>query len=68
MSKQIYFVIGVDLETKEVFIDDETFTARFDKSEQVWNSDTDEWEEYDEDGTLYAEALEILNTKHPRAD
>jgi hypothetical protein len=62
MSKQVYFVIAVDLDEGVPFIDDETFTARFDKSEQVWNTETNEWEE-DDNQELYAQALEILNTK-----
>jgi hypothetical protein len=60
MSKQVYFVIGVDLDDNEVFIDDEAFKARFDKYEQVWDTEKSEWTE-DEDLELYSKALEILN-------
>ena len=62
LSKQVFFVVGVDLDSKEPFIDDETFTARFSKSEQVWDSETNEWLE-DPNLDLYAEALEILNSR-----
>lgn len=62
MSKQVYFVIAVDLDEKAPFIDDDTFTARFSKNEQVWDTELNEWVE-DEDQELYSQALEILNTK-----
>jgi hypothetical protein len=62
MSKQVYFVIAVDLDKGEPFIDDEVLTARFSSKEQVWNTDTEEWESDDEEATLYLKALEILNT------
>lgn len=62
MSKQVYFVIAVDLDEGVPFIDDETFTARFSKSEQVWDTELNEWVE-DSDQELYGQALEILNTK-----
>lgn len=66
MSKQVYFVVGVDLDQKEVFIDDETFTARFSKSEQVWDSELEQWIR-DPNLDLYTEALEILNSGRPLA-
>ena len=50
MSKIVYFVVGVDLDTKEVFIDDDTFLAKFGRDEL-------------ENDEHYFEALEILNTK-----
>ena len=62
MAKQVYFVVAVDLDTGEPFIDDEVLTARFSSKEQVWNTDTEEWESDDEEATLYLKALEILNT------
>ena len=62
MSKQVYFVVAVDLDEGVPFIDDETFTARFSKSEQVWDTELNEWVE-DSDQELYGQALEILNTK-----
>lgn len=61
MSRVVYFVVGVDLEEKVPFIDDDVFTARFDKTEKVWDSDTEEWREEDFDNE-YLPALEILNT------
>lgn len=64
MSRQIYFVIGVDLDNKTVFIDDSTFTARFQSYEQVWDTELQEWREYEGyDGEEYHLALELLNTK-----
>jgi hypothetical protein len=67
MSKQVYFVIGVDLDSKEPFIDDDTFTARFSKSEQVWDTELNEWAN-DPELELYEEALEILNKVPLRKD
>ncbi len=61
MSKQVYFVIAVDLDEGVPFIDDDTFTARFSKTEQVWDTDKNEWIE-DPELELYNQALEILNT------
>lgn len=62
MSKQVYFVIAVDLDEGVPFIDDEVFTARFGESEQVWNTETSEWIP-DPELELYNQALEILNSK-----
>jgi hypothetical protein len=61
MSKQVYFVIGVDTDSKEVFIDDEAFKARFGKHEQVWDTDSSLWVG-DDNLELYGQALEILNS------
>jgi hypothetical protein len=66
MSKQVYFVVGVDLDQKEVFIEDEAITARFSKIEQVWDTTTEQWID-DPDLDLYNEALEILNSGRPLA-
>ena len=60
MSRQVVFVISVDIDDKEVFIDDALFTARFGKDEQVWDSELEEWRG-DADSELYYQALEILN-------
>jgi len=60
VSKQVVFVITVDIEDKEAFIDDALFMAKFGKSEQAWDTDTQEWVE-DPDNELYYQALEILN-------
>jgi hypothetical protein len=62
VSKQVHFVITVDLSEGVPFIDDETYSARFSKSEEVWNTETSEWEDYGEEMELYYRALEILNT------
>jgi hypothetical protein len=62
MSKVVYFVVGVDLDSKEPFIDDGMFTGRFQRHEQVWNTETNQWEE-DDQAFLYEDALAILNTK-----
>ena len=55
------FVITVDIEDREAFIDDALFMAKFGKSEQAWDTDAQEWVE-DPDNELYYQALEILNT------
>ena len=55
------FVITVDIEDREAFIDDALFMAKFGKSEQAWDTDAQEWVE-DPDSELYYQALEILNT------
>jgi hypothetical protein len=64
MAREVYFVLAVDIDNKTVSIDDETFTARFSKDEQVWDTEKQRWREYDgdEDEEYYL-ALEILNTK-----
>lgn len=67
MSKQVYFVVAVDLDEGVPFIDDETFTARFSKSEQVWDTELNEWVQ-DDDLELYNKALEILNSKPLASD
>jgi hypothetical protein len=67
VSKQVYFVIGVDLDDKQVFIDDEAFQARFGKHEQVWDTEDSIWVR-DEDLELYSEALKILNTTPLNSD
>ena len=61
LSKQVVFVITVDIEDREAFIDDALFMAKFGKSEQAWDTDAQEWVE-DPDNELYYQALEILNT------
>ncbi len=67
MSKQVYFVVAVDLDEGVPFIDDDTFTARFSKSEQVWDTELKEWVE-DDNLELYNQALEILNSKPLASD
>jgi hypothetical protein len=61
MAKIVYFVVAVDLEDQSAFIDDETFMARFDKSEQVFDDEKGEWLEYEDD--FYDQAVKILDTK-----
>lgn len=61
MSRVVYFVVGVDLDAKKPFIDDDVFTARFDKDERLWDDESMEWREEDFDSE-YLPALEILNT------
>ena len=60
MSKIVYFVIGVDLDAKSAFIDDDTFVARFADDEQVYDDITGEWS-HDYNQESYNEALKILN-------
>lgn len=62
MSKQVYFVVSVDVDTNRVFIDDDTFVARFGLDEQVWDNELNEWIE-DPEMDLYNQALKILNSK-----
>ena len=62
MSKQVYFVLRVDLDEKEVVIDDGMFAVKFSDTEEVWNTDSGSWEDYGEDMDLYYKGLEILNT------
>ena len=61
MSRLVYFVVGVDLDDKEIYIDDETFMAVFSKSQQVWDTDLNEWREYEADE--YERAVDLLNTR-----
>jgi hypothetical protein len=62
MSRQVHFVIAVDVDDKNVFIDDETYSAKFDLCQGYWDTEKEQWIE-DEDGSLYYEALAILNNK-----
>jgi hypothetical protein len=62
------FVIAVDIDTKEVFIDDDSLVARFASNEQIWNTETSEWESDDEESTAYSQALELLNTQKLASD
>jgi len=64
MTRQVYFVLAVDLDEQKVYIDDGTFTARFQSYEQVWDTDLQEWRNYEgEENEEYQLALQILNTK-----
>jgi hypothetical protein len=68
MGRQVMFVIAVDIDTKEVFIDDDSLVARFASNEQIWNTETSEWESDDENSTAYSQALELLNTQKLASD
>lgn len=68
MGRQVMFVIAVDIDTKEVFIDDDSLVARFASNEQIWNTETSEWESDDEESTAYSQALELLNTQKLASD
>lgn len=59
MSKQVHFVVCVDLATKEWWVDDESFSSRFHEDEGTWNAETQEWESTTWDDNI--EALKILN-------
>ena len=60
MSRIVHFVIGVDLDEGVPFIDDATFTARFDDHERVYDTEKKEWRSEDWHKE-YLPALEILN-------
>jgi hypothetical protein len=69
MSRQIHFVIAVDIDEQKVYIDDGTYTARFQDYEQVWDTEKQEWREYEgEENEEYHLALDILNTKKLEED
>lgn len=68
MGRQVMFVVAVDIDTKEVFIDDDSLVARFASNEQIWNTETSEWESDDENSTAYSQALELLNTQKLASD
>jgi hypothetical protein len=61
MSRQVYFVVSVDLDTKQLWIDDETFTSMFSRSQEVWDTELNDWRGYGEGE--YELALDILNKK-----
>lgn len=66
MSKIVYFVVGVDLDTKEVFIDDDVLQARFDK-EGLYDTEKQEWRKEDYDSE-YLPALELINNTKLKED
>jgi hypothetical protein len=59
MAKQVHFVVVVDLDTKEWFVDDETFMVKFHEGEGTWDTGTETWEATEWDDNLAA--LDILN-------
>lgn len=62
MSKQVMFVVAVDIDTAEIMIDDVLFTARFSSNEAAWDTESEEWLA-DPNDELYVAALDILNAK-----
>lgn len=61
MAREIKFIISIDLDAQTSSIDDGSFTIRYQDWEQVWNTDTQDWQPYKEGE--YDLALQILNTK-----
>ena len=47
MARLVYFVLAVDLDEETAYIYDDTFTARFSSSQQVWDTDLEEWRNYE---------------------
>lgn len=66
MSRVVYFVVGVDLDSGDKFVDDEMFVTKF-GFERIWNTGTNDWEEEDWDKD-YAPALKILNNSDWRPE
>jgi hypothetical protein len=60
MARTVHFVIAVDLDSKTVHIDDDTFTAKFHDG-ALYDDETQQWREEDYD-TEYLPALQLLNT------
>lgn len=66
MAKVVYFVIGVDLDLKEKFIDDDELMNHFWDGLTIFDTDSGEWlseTETDSGNAWYEEALAILNDK-----
>ena len=42
MGREVHFVIAVDVDTKRAYIDDETYTSKFDSSQGYFDTETDE--------------------------
>ena len=59
MSKLVYFVVAVDLELKEAWVDDESTAVRFPDG-QVWDDVSEEWEDPDS-AEFINEAVAIAN-------
>jgi len=62
MSREVLFVVAVDVDKKTVYIDAETEAVRFTPDEGYFDTEKGEWFE-DTDDVLYQQALEILETK-----
>jgi hypothetical protein len=61
MSREIHFVLAVDLDKKTVSIDDGSYQARWSSNEQVWDNDLFIWREFLKGE--YELALKLLNEK-----
>lgn len=59
MTKEVYMVVAVDIESGEWWVDDDTFIARFGKDEGTWDTEKQEWVETDWEDNV--KALDILN-------
>ena len=62
MSREVHFVLAVDVDQKKIFIDDDTYAAKFDYDQGYWDTEQEKWLP-DEDRLLYDQALVILNAK-----
>lgn len=57
MAKYVHFVVAVNIDTGEVIVDDETFTAKFNEG-GLYDEDLNLWrDETDEEGELARQAL-----------
>ncbi len=65
MGREVHFVIAVNVDDKSIYIDDDTYAAKFDYSQGYYDTDKEEWCE-DTDRTLSDLALDILNYKLER--
>lgn len=61
MSREVKYILSVNLDEQTVRIDDDSFSLRYSEREQVWDTDLEEWRDYKEGE--YELALELLNTK-----
>lgn len=61
MSREIKFIVSINLDEQTARIDDDSFSLRYSEREQVWDTDLEEWRDYREGE--YELALELLNTK-----
>lgn len=61
MSREVKYILSVNLDEQTVRIDDDSFILRYSEREQVWDTDLEEWRDYKEGE--YELALELLNTK-----
>lgn len=62
MSREVHFVVAVDVDTGTISIDDDTYTTRFSGNEGYWDSEAGEWFP-DPEQIHYNKALKILNHK-----